>query len=489
MRRLKTRDHDFLQCLEGRARACSAGCRKHVNGHESRIIVGGGVVGLGAAYTLKKRGLTPVLLEAEDHVGGRLAADEVDVYLIDTRVDFFCYSYDEVFRICQELGVPLALSRQRLGWYRNGGWHVTSADPSLSGLIGNLRAFPSLGLLSWGAMKLVWRVLREADYPTFASHSRMAEIDGDESFGEYLARTGAPESLRVTLSGFVENGVLDYVASSSQAYIRGYLANTLLRPHKLMQPEKGAGALARALRDACEDVTRVSTPVREILVGERGVTGVVIDGETIEADAVICAVPAPTALEIIPGLPERVRETLSNVTYSSACRLVMGLDHPPLPAGWHGAIYPEDETPLVLDRSINLPGCVPPGKSTLDLIAGRERARELLELDDAEVKRQMLRDIRRNPPPGSALPGDDEGLFTRVYRWKTAVCKGPPGMFRAVANTRRELRQDLSNLLLAGDYTRVPLVNGALASGISAAEEVVSLLLDGPLAADLRRGR
>ena len=37
------------------------------------------------------------------------------------------------------------------------------------------------------------------------------------------------------------------------------------------------------------------------------------------------------ALEIIPGLPQSVRETLSNVTYSSACRLVMGLDHPPLP--------------------------------------------------------------------------------------------------------------------------------------------------------------
>ena len=435
------------------------------------VIVGGGAAGLGAAYTLKKHGITPTLLEADDHVGGRLAADEVDGFLIDTGVDFFCYSYDAVFRICQELGVPLVRSIQKLGWYKGGRWLVTTAAPS--GMISNLSAFANMGMLSWGAMKLIWKVFRQADYLTFASNSRMAEIDGDESFGEYLERIGAPESLRVTFSGFVENGVLDYVAPSSQAYIRGYLANTFLRPHKLMQPEKGAGALARALRDSCADVTRVSTPVREVLVGERGVTGVVIDGETIEADAVICAVPAPVALEIIPGLPQSVRETLGNVTYSSACRLVMGLDRPPLPRGWHGAIYPEDETPLVLDRSINLPGCVPPGKSTLDLIAGRERAKELLELDDAEVKRELLRDIRRNPPPGSDFPGDDEGLFTRVYRWKIAVCKGPPGMFKAVANSRRELGQAIPNLFLAGDYTRVPLVNGALASGIAAAEEVL----------------
>ena len=123
---------------------------------------------------------------------------------------------------------------------------------------------------------------------------------------------------------------------------------------------------------------------------------------------------------------------------------------------------------------------MPPGKSTLDLIAGRDRAKELLELDDEEVKRQMLRDARRNPPPGSALPSDDEGLFSRVYRWKIAVCEGPPGMFKEVANTRRDLGRDLPNLFLAGDYTRVPLVNGALASGISAAEEAFALLTSQP---------
>ena len=448
---------------------------------ERVIIVGGGAAGLGAAYTLKKRGIQSLLLEASDHVGGRLAGDEVDGFLIDTGVDFFCYSYDTVFRICEELEVPLAPSLQKLGWYRNGKWLTTGPDKSIPSIIRTLRAAPSLGLLSWSAMKLFAQVFREADYLTFASDSRMAEIDEGESFGEYLNRIGAPESLQVTLSGFVENGVLDYVAPSSQAYIRGYLANTLLRFDQLRQPKKGVGALARALRDACADVTHVSTPVRKVIVtreeGASAVTGVAIDGETIEADAVICAVPAPKALEIIPDLPGTVRETLSKVTYSSACRLVMGLDHPPLPPGWHGAIYPEDETPLMLDRSINLSDCVPPGKSTLDLIVGRERAKELLELDDdEEIKHRMLQDARRNPPPGSNLPADDQGVFSRVYRWNIAVCMGSPGMFKAVANTRRELGQHIPNLFLAGDYTRVPLVNGALASGVDAAEEVAELL-------------
>ena len=156
--------------------------------------------------------------------------------------------------------------------------------------------------------------------------------------------------------------------------------------------------------------------------------------------------------------------------------MVIGLEHAPLPRGWHGALYPEDETPLLLDRSINLPAIAPQGKSTLDLLVGRDRAEELFPLDDEEIKRRMLGDARRTPPPGSALPGGDEGVFTRVYRWREAVCMMPPGMFKEIEEMRRQLGGDVKNLFLAGDYMGVPSVNGALASGVNAATEVVDML-------------
>ena len=101
-------------------------------------------------------------------------------------------------------------------------------------------------------------------------------------------------------------------------------------------------------------------------------------------------------------------------------------------------------------------------------------------LDDEEIKRELLRDARRNPPPGSALPGDDEGLFTRVYRWREAVCMCQPGRFTAMVEMRRQLRQHTRNFFLAGDYLRSPIVNGAMASGVDAAEEVAELLASRP---------
>ena len=90
------------------------------------VIVGGGAAGLSAAYTLKKRGFAPVLLEADDRVGGRLIGDIVDGFSIDTGADSFCSSYDAAFRLCEELGLPLVRSKMKLGWFRNGRWTTTT---------------------------------------------------------------------------------------------------------------------------------------------------------------------------------------------------------------------------------------------------------------------------------------------------------------------------------------------------------------------------
>lgn len=213
------------------------------------------------------------------------------------------------------------------------------------------------------------------------------------------------------------------------------------------------------------------------MVADAKATGVIVDGETIGADAVICAVPGTKVPDLIPDMPTETKRALGTISYSTECRVVIGLDQPPLPVGWHGALYPGDAaTPLMLDRSVFLPSCAPPGKSILDLLVGRERAKELIPLDDDEIKREMLGAVRRNPPPGSALPNDDEILFCRVYRWEEALCMGEPGMLAAAAKIPGQIAGRIDNLFLAGDYTRVPSVNGALSSGRDAATEVADML-------------
>ena len=443
------------------------------------VVIGGGASGLAAAYTLRKRGIRVLLLEASNRVGGRLGGDRVAGFCIDEGADFFCPSYDVAFRLCEELRIPLIRSAMNLGWFRNDRWVVTRAgNPVLAALRG-LKTLRALGALSLPAQRFLFKlaseIRRDSAHLNFSSGSRLAELDGRESFGDYLDRLGAPERLMVTLKGFLEM-TMGHVEDAGAAYMRTYLAEMLFKHSQLYAPEQGVGALSHALAAASGDSIRVSTPVRRVLLNEGTRASVITDDGPVSADAVICAVPATGVARITPDLPADVRDVLSKVTYSTGCRVVIGLDRPPLPAGWHGALYPEDETPLLLDRSINLPAIAPPGKSTLDLLVGRDRAEELLPLEDGEIKRRLLADARRNPPPGSALPEDNEGIFTRVYRWKEAVCMGPPGMFRAVAEMRRRLAKDNRNLFLAGDYMGVPSVNGALASGVAAAEQAAAQL-------------
>lgn len=124
------------------------------------VVVGGGAAGLAAAWTLKKRGIEPILLEANDWTGGRLAGDRVDGFLVDTGADFFCSSYDVTFRICEELGVPLVRSKMKLGWYRNGRWATTTPGLSVANLIRNLPGARSLGLLSPRSIRPAHKLFR-----------------------------------------------------------------------------------------------------------------------------------------------------------------------------------------------------------------------------------------------------------------------------------------------------------------------------------------
>ncbi len=444
------------------------------------IIVGGGFAGLSAAYTLMKRGITPLLLEAEDHVGGRGSGETVDGFSLDMGAFVFTSTYDTAFRICDELGLALVPSQMKFGHYRNGRWVTTTPDQSLWNFIRQIRSAIAMGFLSPSGMRAGYRVMRQirqqSDYMSFASDSPIAEIDDDESFGDYLERMRVPEKLGISLRGPLEM-VLGDPLPAGQALMRAYIGETMLSAGRVYMPERGIGSLSAALAAACSDAIRVSTPVTRIVVADGRATGVVVDGETIEAEAVISAVPGTKVSHLIPDLPAETHRALGMVSYSTGCRVVIGLDHSPLPAGWHGALFPEnDDTPLLLDRTAFLPDCAPAGKSILDLLIGRDRAKELIPLDDDEIKRHMLGAAREKAPRGSALPADDEGLFFRVYRWDEALCMGEPGMLAAMAEIPGQLAGSIDNLFLAGDYMSVPSVNGALSSGHSAASRVADLL-------------
>lgn len=98
-----------------------------------------------------------------------------------------------------------------------------------------------------------------------------------------------------------------------------------------------------------------------------------------------------------------------------------------------------------------------------------EHARALFALEDDEIIRRVLEEMHRFFP---AMP--EHPLFARVYRWPEALCLSPAGMLREIHDMCVRMPESTPGLFLAGDYTRLPSLNGAIKSGIEAAKASLS---------------
>jgi protoporphyrinogen oxidase len=92
-------------------------------------------------------------------------------------------------------------------------------------------------------------------------------------------------------------------------------------------------------------------------------------------------------------------------------------------------------------------------------------ARELNAARDGEALALLLDEVRRFAPSPPADP-----VFGEIRRWEEAVCLAPPGMLRDISRLKRAMREEIRGLYLAGEYTFMPSVEGALRSGLDAAE-------------------
>jgi phytoene dehydrogenase-like protein len=83
------------------------------------VVVGGGLAGLSAAVILHRAGLTVIVCEAGDQVGGRVRTDRRDGFLLDRGFQVVLPGYPELRRSAS--GWPAVLARAaaaHLAWSR-----------------------------------------------------------------------------------------------------------------------------------------------------------------------------------------------------------------------------------------------------------------------------------------------------------------------------------------------------------------------------------
>ena len=449
------------------------------------VVIGAGTSGLAAAHTLLKRKdkLDVTVLEAADKTGGRMGGDEVDGFRIDRAASLFLQSYATARSLAKDLGVPLKQSPHTKGGYvyNNGGFRKVFAGGTVKQRIQTACTLLSFRLLSPKGILQFARFFKQSEAQREALDiddiEKLLPLDRAESFQDYMEANGMGDYLHQ----WVTNDIRAYTGGgpeqSGVASSMALLWNFSLNPaERVSLPDTGVGSFATVLAEACSDHIRLSTPAERIVIEDGTVTGVLAeDGTLFPADAVVCCTTATTLSRIGRDLPAEIRDVLDQVTYSACCKVVVALDFELVPASVYAAVFPRGSgTPLVALENTKAvaPAAVPEGKGMYHCLVMEDDARELFPLSDAEIAGRVIEEIRKFFPK---MP--QEPRFSRVYRWYEGGCLIHGGLLTEVHRLRREtLPNSVQGLFLAGDYTHLPVTNGAMRSGVDAASDSVSYL-------------
>lgn len=434
-------------------------------------VVGAGMAGLTAARRLRRADVDVVVLERDSRVGGRVRTDWVGSFQIEAGAGFITNYYRHTLHLIGELGLENQLSpmshtgailrdgRQHPVWPRR---HMLTS-----------RLIPLRSKLV--LLKCEWPVLRHWTELELHSLERAYRLD-TASVAEFARRRLNAEVADYILEPVLRGFIYATPERTSQALLL-VLLKLGLRLRRLFTLAEGLSRLPEAM--AAGLGVRLDTPV--VSVRERAAAGgcevvAVSDGRErrLHVDGVICATTASVAHRLVADLDPRQKAFLEAVRYAPNATTAIAVDHR-LPARSHAVLFPRRESrylATVAVRSAAEAVRLPAGQDMVVLYPSGPASGELLKMDDAAILKELLGDLRR---AGAPFLLDGSVLFHRVYRWREAVPEFDVGSVRSLRSFTRG-QSEHGRVVFAGDYLAAPMIEGAVTSGLQAAERLLRRL-------------
>ncbi|MGO8787694.1 MAG: protoporphyrinogen oxidase [Terriglobia bacterium] len=484
------------------------------------VVIGGGVSGLAAAYTLARarRAGAPIeemLIEASPRLGGVIQTETVDGFVIEAGPDSFLAEKPQAAAMARELGLGDEL--------------IGSNDRARRTYIlhrGRLQPLPD-GLMFLVPTRL-WPMVTTRLLPLSAKLAAGLEMfsvapkndHGDESVASFVKRHFG-EAMLENIADPLLAGV--YGGDSAALSVRSVLPRfwEMERQHgsltrgtlKAMRQRRAASPMNNAsgansagtgnapphrlplfmtLKGGLQQLTeRLAAPIEghRVFVRRRvqglefapGGPGGVTDscsrrfqiacdgGKVYQADALVLALPAHCCSGMLSGLDHRLSELFDGIPYSSSMTVSLGFENrAALPAGF-GFLVPRQERRRLLACTFvhaKFHHRAPDGKAMLRCFLGGARDPDVLGLGDEEVVELLRQELRE------IMNFTAEPLFSRVHRWPASMAQyavGHGGRVRAI----EERLRDLPGLYLAGNAYSGIGISDCIRTGKSAAEKAL----------------
>ncbi len=431
-------------------------------------IVGAGVSGLSAAYTLKKAGIQADIYEASSVAGGRCRNDYEDGWQFYVGAGSTEPQWETTFAYLNELGIADKVTTQageaRIGFVTKGKIHaIKFGGPisTLGSLIKFLPAFP-FKVYTQGIrfLKILGKYQKELNFKEgdFTALEEMSNL----SIYDWCQQNGYQEFCTYVLDPLVAN----MVCGNSKLISMGHIIVLFSLMQGLCTLDGGMGIISENLEAQVHDEIRYQTPVDEVVIENGKVTGVKVAGKLINYDHVIVALDAKRTLSLVPGLSQAQQAALSTCDYSSVFYYQFGLEHPVESLRHGSAFFAANESNLLAGVSQS------DAENQKPIILSQTKIEHfdmLAAMSEEERLETIIRETRKVLPEFPEHPDCVHG-----YRWDISVNLEGPGQFKAIEELKAHHLDDISGLHLAGDYMfLIASTEGSMDAGRRRAEDII----------------
>jgi protoporphyrinogen oxidase len=310
-------------------------------------VIGGGPMGLAAAYELARGGARVTVYERDTRLGGMSACVDFAGTRIERYYHFICKPDETTFHYLREFGLEdkLRWRSTRMGFYHQGRLHDW-------GNPGALLRFPGLSFIE---------KMRYAAHVMYAKGiSDWTRYDGFSSKA-WLERWIGPRAYDVLWRSLFHFKFYELQDQLSAAWLGTRIKRVALSRKNLFQEELGyleggSEVLLEALekRLAALGVTiRLGAPIDEVVTtaadGRMRVSGVRQAGTVIPHDGVVSTIPLPYLTRVVPDLPAAERAKVAAIRNVGVVCVMIKLARPFTHNFWLNINDPRIEIPGLIE--------------------------------------------------------------------------------------------------------------------------------------------